>query len=68
MGGVVMSVKQQILNELETRIRRLEEHRNDHIHVAENQYEELNQALSHVIGVPLLRELTDLHDFVQNLS
>lgn len=62
-----MSVKQQVLQELETRIRRLEEHRDDQVHLAGNQYEELNQALSHVIGVPLLQELTDLHEFVQNL-
>ena len=62
-----MSVKQQVLQELETRIRRLEEHRDDQVHLADNQYEELNQALSHVIGGPLLQELTDLHEFVQNL-
>ena len=62
-----MSVKQQVLQELETRIQRLEEHRDDQIHLADNQYEELNQAISHVIGVPLLKELTDLHEFVQNL-
>ena len=52
---------------METRIQRLEEHRDDQIHLADNQYEELNQAISHVIGVPLLQELTDLHEFVQNL-
>ncbi len=62
-----MDIKQQVLQEIDDRLQRLEQHRGDRITVTGNQYEELNQALSKVIGVPLIEELNDLKAFVQGL-
>ena len=61
------NMKQQVLQEIDSRLKRPEEHQNDRIHITGNQYEELNQALSKVIGVPLMEELKDLKSFVQSL-
>lgn len=60
-------MKQRILARLDERIALLEEHRMDDIIVTGNQYEELNQVLKKVIGVPLQKELEDLRAFVQSL-
>ncbi|RGB67285.1 MULTISPECIES: hypothetical protein [Oscillospiraceae] len=59
-------IKQKILDELDSRISRLEEHENDE-KPADNQYSELNHALSHAIGRPLMTELRDVRDFVERL-
>lgn len=61
-------IKQQIIDELDSRIHRLQEHQNREIIVTGNQYEELNQALSKVIGAPLLKELDSIKSFVQSLE
>ena len=61
------NMKQQVLQDIDSRLKRLEEHQNDRIRITGNQYEELNQALSKVIGVPLIEELRDLKSFVQAL-
>ena len=45
----------------------LREHQYDQIQITGNEYSELNQALSKVIGAPLLEELGDIKDFVQSL-
>ena len=60
-------IKKEITCELDKRIDRLRQHQDDEIIVTGNQYEELNQALSKVIGTPLLMELEDLKEFVQEL-
>ena len=60
-------IKNQIITELDSRIHRLAEHQYMQIKVTGNQYEELNQALSKVIGVPLMRELQSVKDFVEKL-
>ena len=44
----------------------MEEHENDE-KPADNQYSELNHALSHAIGRPLMTELRDVRDFVERL-
>ena len=62
-----MDVKQQVLSELDSRIRRLEVHRDDEKPVEGNQYAEMNHALSRVIGATLEKELEDLRNFVKEL-
>ncbi len=57
----------EILSELDSRINLLKEHRYDKIEVTGNQYEELNQAVSKVIGAALLGELEGLKTFVKDL-
>ena len=42
-------------------------HRYDEIIVTGNQYDELNQVLAKIIGVPLLKEVQDIRDFVLGL-
>ncbi len=54
--------------EIDSRIQRLEEHRYDPIDVTGNHVEELNQAVSKVIGTALLGELKSLKSFVQGLQ
>ena len=61
------ALKQQILDELDKRIHDVEEHRYDEIIVTGNQYDELNQVLAKIIGVPLLKEVQDIRDFVLGL-
>ena len=61
------ALKQQILDELDKRSHDLEEHRYDEIIVTGNQYDELNQVLAKIIGVPLLKEVQDIRDFVLGL-
>ena len=61
------ALKQQILDELDKRIHDFEEHRYDEIIVTGNQYDELNQVLAKIIGVPLLKEVQDIRDFVLGL-
>lgn len=61
------NVKQEVLDELDRRINLLKEHQYDEIQITGNQYEELNQALSKVIGVPLTGELQSMKEFVSKL-
>ena len=60
-------IKQQILQELDRRIARLEEHHNKETPASDNQYEKLNRALADVIGVPLKKELHSLKTYVETL-
>ena len=60
-------IKAEILTEIDRRISNLQAHKYDEIIVTGNQYEELNQALAKVIGVPLMRELSSLKEFVTNI-
>lgn len=59
-------LKEKVLAELDSRIQRLENHRNDE-KPAHTPYSELNHALSHAIGEPLLTELKDVRCFVEEL-
>ncbi len=61
-------IKAEILSEIDRRIDCLQAHKYDEILVTDNQYEELNQALAKVIGVPLMRELSSLKHFVENIQ
>ena len=68
------NLKREILNELDSRISRLKEHKNDdksgfggNHGDQDNQYEQLNHSLSRVIGVSLEKELENLRDFVEEL-
>lgn len=61
------SMKAEIIRELDSRIQRLKAHRFDQPAPTGNQYEQLNQALSKVISVPLTKELEDVRAFVMQL-
>lgn len=60
-------IKAEVISEIDRRIKRLQEHRDDEVIVTGNQYDELNQALSKVIGVPLMKELSSLKSYVEQL-
>lgn len=61
--------KQQILSELDCRISRLQKHANENRPGAQsdNPYGRVNEAMSHVIGEALTKELTDLRGYVDTL-
>ena len=52
---------------MERRIELIDRHRFDEIEVTGNQYEELNQVLKKIIGVPLSDELTDVKNYIETL-
>ena len=56
-------IKKEIIAELDRRMDLLREHQYDQIEITGNEYSELNQALSKVIGAPLLEELGDIKAF-----
>lgn len=62
-----MDTKKVILNELSSRIERLEEHADTIKGNNGNQFEALNHSVSKVIGAALTKELEDVRDFVQKL-
>ncbi len=59
--------RREILQEIDRRIGLLKEHENDAIAITGNQYAELNRALSKVIGVPLMGELTSMKEYIEKL-
>lgn len=59
--------RQEIIEEIDRRIGLLKEHENDAIEITGNQYAELNRALSKVIGVPLMGELTSMKEYIQQM-
>ncbi|MFR8003847.1 MAG: hypothetical protein ACLU62_13165 [Hydrogeniiclostridium sp.] len=59
--------RQEIIEEIDRRIGLLKEHENDSIEITGNQYAELNRALSKVIGVPLMGELTSMKEYIQQM-
>lgn len=59
-------VKKNIIDEINSRIKRLEAHEDDEIMITGNQYDELNQALSKVIGKSLKKELESIKEFIEN--
>lgn len=60
-------IKSEIITEIDNRLTNLKEHQKDQIIVTGNQYEELNQVLSKVIGAPLIGELEDLKNYIMEL-
>ena len=62
------SMKDQVLELLNSRIDRLEQHQRDRKPDHGNEYENLNHSLSRVIGSSLKKELEDLRDCVQGLK
>ncbi len=61
------NIKAEVISEIDRRIANLQEHRYDEIIVTGNQYDELNQALAKVIGVPIIKELGSLKQYVEEL-
>ena len=62
------NLKSEIIQEIDHRIEILREHQGEEIIITGNQYEELNQALSKVIGTPLIGELESLKSYIEKLS
>lgn len=60
-------IKQEIITELDSRIGLLKEHSQDRILPTGNRYDELNQSLAKIIGVPLMKELESIKEFVNSL-
>lgn len=60
-----MTLKQEILEELDSRILRLENHKDDYKPSHDNQFEEMNHAVSKVIGQALLKEIKSIREFVE---
>ena len=60
------NVKQQVLDELNSRIDRLKKHADDPIVQADNNYDVLNQALSKTIGEPPLQRAGKRPRFCRN--
>ncbi len=61
-------LKKEILTELDSRIERLKQHDDHRMEQDDdNQYTQLNHALSRVIGVSLCKELEDVRQFVDQL-
>lgn len=60
-------IKQEIYNELERRMSLLEDHLNEEIEPSDNQYTELNRAISKVIGGALKSELESFRSYVESL-
>ncbi len=61
-----MECKQKILAELDERIKKLEKHEDDFKANNNNQFEELNHAVSSVIGSALTKEISSIKDFEDN--
>ena len=62
------NLKSEIIQEIDHGIEILREHQDEEIIITGNQYEELNQALSKVIGTPLIGELQSLKSYIEKLS
>ncbi len=61
-------IKQEIIQELNSRIERLKSHDDHRVSQQEdNQYAQLNHAVSRIIGVSLCKELEDVRQFVNEL-
>lgn len=63
----MQDMKQRMLGEIDSRIQRLYEHKDDEKRDFGNQYAKLNHAISDVIGHSLTCELESLRSFVEEL-
>ena len=63
-----MDIKVSITNEIDSRLERLDEHKNDVKQESDNPYSEVTHALSKVIGYALAGELRSIKEYVEKLS
>ncbi len=59
-------MKEKIISEIEDRIRRLSEHKDDAPVNKDNPYSVVNNAVSKVVNLTLTHELEDIADFIKN--
>ena len=62
-----MDMKSKILKELDSRIDRISNHKDDEKEDGGNAFVKLNQAVSKVLGQTLKNEISDIRDFVDKL-
>lgn len=60
-------MEKKILKELDDRIKRIEETLKDPIENDQNEFEQLNEALSKVIGNALRGELYSIKEYIESL-
>ena len=60
-------VKDKIILELDTRIHRLEKHKNDENIHSDNEFQQLEHAVSKILCMTLLHELTNLKEYITDL-
>ncbi|MBR2847211.1 MAG: hypothetical protein IKC41_03730 [Clostridia bacterium] len=63
-----MDIKVSIINEIDSRLERLDEHKDDVKQESDNPYSEVTHALSKVIGYALAGELRSIKEYVEKLS
>ena len=63
-----MDIKASIISEIDSRLERLDEHKDDEKQESDNPYSEVTHALSKVIGYALAGELKSIKEYVENLS
>ena len=63
-----MDIKSNIINEIDSRLERLAEHKDDVKENGDNPYSEVTHALSKVIGYALAGELRSIKEYVEKLS
>ena len=63
-----MDIRSNIINEIDSRLERLENHKDDEKTETDNPYSEVTHALSKVIGYALAGELRSIKEYVEKLS
>ncbi len=63
-----MDIKSSIINEIDSRLERLAEHKDDVKENNDNPYSEVTHALSKVIGYALAGELRSIKEYVEKLN
>ena len=63
-----MDIKSSIIKEIDSRLERLDEHKNDKKEESDNPYSEVTHALSKVIGYAVSGELRSIKEYVEKLS
>ena len=63
-----MDIKSSIITEIDSRLEKLEEHKDDVKKEPDNPYSEVTHALSKVIGYALAGELRSIKEYVEKLS
>ncbi len=59
-------MKEKIISEIESRIKRLDEHKDDDPVNKDNPYSVVNNAVSKVVNSALAHELGDIAKFIKN--
>jgi hypothetical protein len=60
-------IKQQITSELDRRLKNLREHQFEAITVHNADYQELTGVFAKLIGVPLIKEIESIKEYVESL-